>query len=153
MNLIVSFVPAAVSATGKTGPEYEASNHKEHEMISEVASIADLNRIRRINLSRSNQWHPWGIESWTPADWGVAMMGEAGEVCNVLKKLKRLEDGIGNRKGPDTRVEAIAMLADEIADTFFYLDLLAARMGIDLPTALQHKFNEISEREGLPQRL
>lgn len=113
----------------------------------------EFTHVREVNVERCNVWHPRGINSWSPADWGIAVMGEAGEMCNVIKKLKRLEDGLGNKQGPHTREEAVAMLADEIADTFTYLDLLAASFGIDLLEAVRSKFNRISERQGLPHRL
>lgn len=39
------------------------------------------------------------------------------------------------------------------ADVFFYLDLFARRAGVDFEDALVAKFNEISERNGFPERL
>ena len=44
-------------------------------------------------------------------------------------------------------------LADELADVLCYLDLVAAHYGIDLEKALISKFNEVSRRTGLPERL
>ena len=44
-------------------------------------------------------------------------------------------------------------LTDEIADTALYLDLLAARAGIDLGAAIVRKFNRVSEKHGFPERL
>jgi NTP pyrophosphatase (non-canonical NTP hydrolase) len=45
------------------------------------------------------------------------------------------------------------MLADELADVFLYLDLLASKCGIDLPAAIVRKFNVVSERQDFPERL
>lgn len=79
------------------------------------------------------------------------MAGEAGEACNIVKKLNRERDGIiGNTKSVDA---LRADLADEIADTLIYLDLLAAREGIDLAEAVITKFNTVSEKYKFPERL
>lgn len=86
------------------------------------------------------------IDSWTVAEWGVAVAGEAGEICNAIKKLRRLEDGNNTAKDPQTREEAVQAIADEIADTIIYADLLAAKLGIDLEEAIVKKFNEVSRR-------
>jgi NTP pyrophosphatase (non-canonical NTP hydrolase) len=45
------------------------------------------------------------------------------------------------------------MLAEEIADTVTYADLLAAHYGIDLAAAVADKFNRVSRRQGFPDRL
>ena len=83
-------------------------------------------------------------------EWACAMAGEAGEVCNAVKKLKRLANGTNTAKDPQTEVEAIAAISGEIADTICYLDLLAARLGINLSDAIRKKFNEVSVRMGSP---
>ncbi|HLH95043.1 MAG TPA: hypothetical protein VKW08_07985 [Xanthobacteraceae bacterium] len=116
-----------------------------------------LAKVTEQNLSRCNRWHKNGINDWTPERWACAMQGEAGEVCNALKKLFRIEDDIANISDADlqlsTREEAISKIAEEIADTFLYLNLLACRLGIDLPEAVIAKFNATSERYGFPERL
>ena len=45
-----------------------------------------------INLLRAKTWHTNGIEEWSLSDWAVAMVGEAGEACNQIKKFNRLRD-------------------------------------------------------------
>ena len=45
------------------------------------------------------------------------------------------------------------MLADELADVYLYLDLLAWHYGIDLPYAIVAKFNLVSARQGFPEEL
>lgn len=55
------------------------------------------------------------VEDWSPRRWAIAVLGEAGEVANAVKKLIR---GDGSR----------ADVADEIADLVIYLELLAARL-------------------------
>lgn len=81
-----------------------------------------------------------------PTDWACAMAGEAGETCNAVKKLRRLESGGNTAKDPQTEAEHVAQIANEIADTIIYCDLLAARLGIDLGEAVREKFNIVSIR-------
>lgn len=80
------------------------------------------------------------------------MCGEAGETANVVKKLRRAETNVKGALDPEHPV-LINHLAEEIADTLIYLDLLAAFYGIDLGAAVAAKFNKVSKREGLPERL
>lgn len=88
--------------------------------------------------------HP--LAAWSLSDWMTATLGELGEAANVLKKLNRVRDGIpGNKETPE---ELRAMLADELADAFIYLDLLAQAAGVDLPSAVRRKFDRTSEKIG-----
>lgn len=118
-----------------------------------------FDELKLANRERVDEWFkgddntPDGLAFWTPSDWAVAMAGEAGEVCDAIKKLNRVEGGVVHATGPRTREEAVAAVAEEIADTVIYLDLLAQRLGIDMERAVKDKFNRISEREGFPQRL
>lgn len=113
--------------------------------------------VTRENLARCDRWHKNGINDWSVSDWAVAMAGEAGEICNAVKKLRRVEDEIANVSEPDrfigSRAEAVKKIGEEIADTFLYLNLLACRLGIDLPTEVVAKFNATSEKYGFPERL
>lgn len=89
--------------------------------------------------------HP--LDMWSLSDWLTAVVGEVGEAANIIKKLNRVRDGVtGN--GSITPEELRANLADELADTYCYLDLLCLAAGIDLPSAVEHKFNEVSKRIG-----
>ncbi len=74
------------------------------------------------------------IEDWTPSEWGNAVAGETGEMCNLIKKLHR---------GDEIEVTDIAK---EAADIVVYLDILCQRLGIDLQNAIVNKFNEVSAR-------
>jgi NTP pyrophosphatase (non-canonical NTP hydrolase) len=112
----------------------------------------DFNELRRANLKRSAEvFSP--LESWSPGDWACAMAGEAGEACNFVKKLRRLEDGKNTAKDPQSRAAIIAEVGNELADTVIYADLLAARLGINLDEALRGKFNEVSQRMGSSVKL
>ena len=94
-----------------------------------------FNKLRDANVRRCNDvFHP--LKEWSPTDWGCAMAGEAGEACNLLKKIRR---------GEDIPKEDIAR---ELADVVIYADLCAARLDIDLGAAVAEKFNIVSHRKG-----
>jgi NTP pyrophosphatase (non-canonical NTP hydrolase) len=91
--------------------------------------------LREQNVDRcAAVFHP--LAHWSPTDWGCALAGEVGELCNLLKKERRGEG-----------LDVIAA-ADELADVVIYADLLAARLGINLSGAVVRKFNEVSRRRG-----
>lgn len=105
------------------------------------------------NRKRCERWHPgFPNDGWTGADWSNAMQGEAGEAGNKVKKLRRIETGLLAAAG-DTREQLLGELADEIGDTFAYLDLLAQFYNLDLAACVVDKFNRVSVREGFPERL
>lgn len=88
--------------------------------------------------------HP--LADWSLSDWMTATLGELGEASNVLKKLNRVRDGIpGNTETPEALHE---QFADELADTFIYLDLMAQAAGVDLPEAILRKFDRTSAKIG-----
>lgn len=83
--------------------------------------------FRRANVARCLKWQPAGLNDWSYDDWAIAVGGELGEALNVVKKLNRDRDGlVGNTRSRD---ELLQDLADEIADTVIYLDLLLASVG------------------------
>lgn len=109
----------------------------------------NIREFSEINLRRCEAADGFNhaINSWSLSDWFTATMGELGEAANVAKKLNRVRDGIpGN--GDATENDLRESLADEIADTFIYLDLLAQSAGIDLQRAVVSKFNRTSEKIG-----
>jgi NTP pyrophosphatase (non-canonical NTP hydrolase) len=106
-------------------------------------NFSQANRIRCESPHGFNH----AINSWSESDWMTALIGEAGEAANLIKKLNRVRDGIpGN--GDVSQSDLTAGLADEIADTFIYLDLLAQRLGFDLETIVRDKFNRTSQKIG-----
>lgn len=76
------------------------------------------------------------VKWWSPSDWAMAVTGELGKACNLLKKRMRGE------------VIPVIDIADELADTVIYLDLLAARLDINLGEAVIRKFNIVSDQRG-----
>lgn len=112
----------------------------------------DFETLRDANVKRCEQsFHP--ISDWSACDWMTAACGELGEAANLIKKLRRLDTGGGSEivsrgQGYESAEQITPMIAQEIADTVIYLDLLAARLGIDLGDAVREKFNIVSERVG-----
>ena len=105
----------------------------------------DFSVLNRRRCEAQNGFnHP--LSRWSLSDWMTATMGELGEAANVAKKLNRVRDGIpGNAETPE---QLRAMLADELADTFIYLDLLAQSQGIILEDAVLTKFKKTSAKIG-----
>jgi NTP pyrophosphatase (non-canonical NTP hydrolase) len=100
----------------------------------------DFTVLRWANVTRCEvAFHP--LEDWSPTDWMTAVAGEVGEAANYIKKMRR---------GEPIATEAIAK---ELADAVIYIDLLAARLGIDLGDAVVDKFNEVSDRVSSSIRL
>lgn len=134
-----------------------AYNHR-HRSVMDVAAVRMRQLVEggrrfadftRINTARAARWHPGfpNNDEWTIADWSNAVCGEAGEMANVVKKMRRIETG--HRGANDPSIDELrAMLAEEIADVYAYLDLLATKCGIDLEEAAIAKFNKVSVREG-----
>ena len=91
------------------------------------------------------------VSDWSLSDWMTAVVGELGEAANVAKKLNRVRDGINGNV--ETEDQLRAMLADEVADTFIYLDLLAQSQGFSLQDAVISKFNRTSEKIGYANTL
>lgn len=112
----------------------------------------NLNELRTANVARCEQvFHP--LNSWSPTDWACAMAGESGEACNAVKKLRRMDGGTNTAKDPKTREECVEIIAKELADLVIYADLLAARLEINLGSAVKSKFNEVSDRMNSTVRL
>ncbi len=95
--------------------------------------------------------HPTGfkhpLHGWSLSDWMTATVGELGEAANVLKKLNRVRDGVTN-VGDAPPTELHSQFADELADAFIYLDLLAQAAGVDLADAVHSKFERTSAKIG-----
>jgi NTP pyrophosphatase (non-canonical NTP hydrolase) len=118
---------------------------------AEISPHESIPHISVQNHLRALRWHPSGLQEWSLSDWAVAVAGEVGEMCNVVKKMNRVRDGIvGNKEKPE---DLQGMLSDEIADVYIYLDLFARRAGLNLEDCIRAKFNATSERVGFPERL
>lgn len=116
------------------------------------AEALTIQRILEVSAVRCRRWHHEDTVAWTGADWSNAMCGEAGEVANVVKKLRRCETRTSSSIDPPLD-ELVAMLAHEIADVILYTLLVADHYGIDVEVAIVEKFNLVSARQGFPDRL
>jgi len=86
--------------------------------------------------------------TWTITDWTNELCGEAGELANIAKKVRRARPAINGRKADPTLEEAKGDLAAEIADVVICASLVAGYLGIDLEKAIREKFNIVSDRVG-----
>lgn len=126
-------------------------NNEAHDMqmarlVAEDKRLARLaaepltfDRLRIANVERCEE--SFHALNRGPMQWGCATAGEAGELCNLLKKWER-----------DGNVP-LADIGREAADVVCYLDLLCARMGLHLGECVREKFNEVSGRMGSEVRL
>lgn len=114
--------------------------------------MMQLSAISKINRKRCVRWHGRG-EPWTSSDWSNALAGETGELCNIIKKIRRHETGVVQSYNTPEMPELISKLQDEIADVFLYLDLVADHFGLELEECIIPKFNMVSEAQGFPEKL
>ena len=105
----------------------------------------DLQELRDANEKRHIEWAN-GAD--IPLSFrGLELAGEAGEVCNELKKIERTRRGmVGGKVGTQD-------VQEELADVLVCVDLIAMDLGIDLGEALRAKFNKTSEKYGLVTKL
>lgn len=111
------------------------------------ARLRDANeaRLPEFKNRKGEQAHAKADGSdWSLNDWAVALAGEVGEACNVLKKVRR---------GDMSLEEAQPKLVQEFADIVIYLDLLSKQAGIDLGGAVIDTFNAKSRAVGSRVRL
>ncbi len=94
-------------------------------------------KFSEFNRTRSEVYFP-DCAKWEEAHWGNALAGEAGELCNIIKKRHR-----GWKESDNISDEEVGK---EIADIICYCDLLAGKVGLRLEDILIQKFNEVSDR-------
>lgn len=106
---------------------------------------ANLDRLPQFRNAQGAAAHDQADGSdWSINDWFTAVAGEAGELGNLLKKIRR---------GDFTLEAAREKVAGELADVVIYLDILAFRCGVDLGEAITATFNAKSEQVGATTRL
>lgn len=97
----------------------------------------NFERLRVANKKRCEEtFHLLNV--WSKRDWALAVAGETGEMCNLVKKQRR-GDKITNEE-----------IAEEVADIVIYCDLLCTRLGFALEEAVKFKFNKVSEKRRSP---
>lgn len=86
----------------------------------------------------------WDNETWPLQNWALAIAGEAGELCNLVKKCLRGDFTVGEK-----RAEILA----ELADVMTYCDLAMSALSADTGETVLAKFDVVSQRIGwLPNR-
>lgn len=75
------------------------------------------------------------LESRDITFWGCGLAGEAGEVCNVAKKMDR--DG--------TSDEHDEHMLEEAGDTLFYLRCMLHKRGLTLVDAALYELNKLDQ--------
>lgn len=115
------------------------------------AAPLSFDELRKVNVARcEGVFHP--VAAWSLTDWMTAVAGEVGEAANEVKKHRRGDDLlVRGASGPaeDDFVDPSRRerIAKELADVVCYLDLFAARLGVDLGEAVRAKFDEVSIRK------
>lgn len=92
------------------------------------------------NLVRNQLWDPENKLNLSFK--GNELAGEAGEACNVIKKLERERLLI-----PGSR-DTLAHLGEELADLVICASLIANKAGLDLNDEIVKKFNATSDDQG-----
>lgn len=115
-----------------------------------LPDLEKVHRLSELNLARCES--PVGFSAklydLSMLEWANAMMGEAGEASNKIHKYNEIIKG----RRPGRAHSLISSIADEIADTVIYLDivmqsaLLAAAFNFDLWTAICDKWNHTSAK-------
>lgn len=113
----------------------------------------DLAALRPLNVQRATE----GFKCYNNQPltyWTTALAGEVGELCNMIKKMQRVEKG-GIDGGSSYTAKDISkeMLKEEIGGIAIYLDLLASLLDIDLEEAIIDTFNSKSEKYGFDQKI
>lgn len=128
-----------------------------------------LEHLRQQNRLRVTRWHndfqptflTHSHTHWTAADWSNAMQAEAGEAGNKVKKLRRIQTDLPGNRDNETSAMLAADIIEEVADMVTYGDLLVTYLmelhpEHDIPTlaeAIRDKFNKVSDRMDMPERM
>ena len=96
----------------------------------DLQTLTDANKERAASTPSYSKCR----DEWSIADWSNALAGETGELCNVIKKMRR-GDNID-----------VSEAGKELADVVIYADLLATKLGLNLSDCVRQKFNEVSDR-------
>lgn len=104
--------------------------------------------LRSANLVRVPHFGCGGLHDWSVAERGNELAGETGELCNVLKKIKRAQS-----RGEEVPAGLLMHAAEELGDVIICADLIAAQLGIDLERSAADKFNRTSRKIDSPVRL
>lgn len=110
-------------------------------------SMTDLQRLREANRKREVLWNK-GSNEPTPIGFrATEFAGEAGELCNAIKKLLRHEMGMVGGSSDQQN------LKEEIGDVLISLERIAEYYDLDLWECTVDKFNKTSDKHGFDTKL
>ena len=113
--------------------------------VDQARTDWSMGDLRASNLARQDEWLIG--QKATLLFRGVELAGEAGEACNIIKKLERERlSWRGSRTTTDK-------LAEELGDVVICADLTALTAGVNLADAVRRKFNMTSFENELTTRL
>lgn len=118
--------------------------------LASPSEAPTIRSIQAINQARSDRWMA-GSPGWTILEVAGELCGEAGELTNICKKLRRLEMGVPGNKLSDVGLREQAR--GECGDVMVVLMLVASKLGIDLEDAVREAFNRKSIEMGFPERI
>lgn len=112
-----------------------------------VSSLT-FDEFQSMNMERNRRAFPMCAE-WSLNDWAVALAGEVGELCNLLKKDRRglATDERFLLEGPCQELARENVLK-ELADVIIYADLMISLLSGSTGEELLSKFTEVSQRIG-----
>jgi NTP pyrophosphatase (non-canonical NTP hydrolase) len=124
---------------------------------SAVGAIDDfgLDAFQAANAARGRRWHHGDLGQWSLLEWCGAMAGEAGEACNVAKKLRRLDLELPNKEAGLTVNDSEQLkekLANEVGDTLIYGLLILSCLGVTASDVIARVFDRKSVEYGFPER-
>ena len=114
-----------------------------------------LKEYQKRNIEHSRIAFPQCMK-WEITEWTNAMAGEAGEACNLTKKVRRGDFNLGSEievKGEKMTVQKAIL--KELADVICYASILMSVLGADIEEEVNHKFHEVlardeAKRSGIP---
>jgi NTP pyrophosphatase (non-canonical NTP hydrolase) len=110
-------------------------------MITFDVSHLSFSEFQALNKRRCEErYHSLtGTGSWPIQNWALAIAGESGELCNLIKKVIRGDFAL------EVKREEILK---ELADIITYCDLAVSCLEAETGQIVMDKFNEVSERIG-----
>lgn len=106
--------------------------------------MLDFNILSLKNEERCEK-HYRKLDEWGLEKIGLKVVGEVGELCNLLGKIQNIQDNVIINV-PITEEELILKSGKELADIVIYCDLLATRLNLRLGFEVMKKFNEDSDK-------
>ena len=103
-----------------------------------------LNELKEAVKKRAEEW---GTTITDGSYRGNELAGEAGEVCNEIKKLERTRLGLVGGKTDTSDLE------DELGDLLVCATLVAVHYDLDLEKCAISKFNKTSKKHGFKTKI